>query len=193
MKIICIYKITNLVNNKIYIGSTSNYKERKYEHTSKLKRNIHINCHLQRSYNKHGKDNFKFEILEECKVEELLLKEKYYSDLYNSFKRGVGYNICPIMIGKNVKLAEETRIKMSKRMKEDFKTGKRSKNRMSELNAKKVYLYKDNILIKEYKSGAELAKEFKTTRFIVNQCIKRSKGEIINNKKSKFKGYKIIN
>lgn len=75
-----IYKITNVVNNKIYIGSTSNLYNRKHHHFSKLKHNKHSNPHLQNSYNKYGKDNFIFEILEECDINSLIEKEQYYLD-----------------------------------------------------------------------------------------------------------------
>lgn len=61
----CIYQIKNLINNKIYIGSTIRpaYK-RKYEHFSDLRKNKHCNTYLQRSFNKYGEQNFKFIILD---------------------------------------------------------------------------------------------------------------------------------
>lgn len=61
-----IYQIRNLINNKIYIGSTIRplYK-RKYEHFSELKASEHCNTYLQNSFNKYGKENFILEVLEE--------------------------------------------------------------------------------------------------------------------------------
>jgi len=75
-----IYKITNKVNNKIYIGNTNNFKRRKSQHISSLRKNKHTNIYLQNAWNKHGESNFKFEALEEI-IEKLKLnKEQEYLD-----------------------------------------------------------------------------------------------------------------
>ena len=58
-----IYKIENLINGKIYIGSSVDLLGRKNAHFSQLNRNIHGNKKLQNSFNKYGKDNFNFKIL----------------------------------------------------------------------------------------------------------------------------------
>lgn len=64
MKIISgIYQIVNLKNNKTYIGSSKNILRRWYIHKSALTHNRHHCIYLQRSWNKHGVDSFKFEIL----------------------------------------------------------------------------------------------------------------------------------
>lgn len=75
-----IYKIVNKLNGKIYIGSAVNLSNRKSSHFSKLRKNKHFNNHLQNSFNKYGKDNFEFIILEECNVENLIEREQYYID-----------------------------------------------------------------------------------------------------------------
>ncbi len=59
-----IYKITCLVNGKIYIGSTFNLSSRRAVHFSALKNKKHVNRHLQNAYNKYGGENFTFEYLE---------------------------------------------------------------------------------------------------------------------------------
>lgn len=85
-----IYKIINLVNNKIYIGSSNNIKKRFSHHKHSLINNKHYNKYLQNSFNKYTINNFKFEILEECSKENLLIREQYYLDLlkpeYNLLK-----------------------------------------------------------------------------------------------------------
>ena len=53
-----IYKITNKINNKIYIGSSYSISKRISEHKYQLRRNSHPNIHLQSSWNKYGEDNF---------------------------------------------------------------------------------------------------------------------------------------
>lgn len=89
-----IYKISNIITNKVYIGSAINIKNRWYKHTTALNKNKHHSIKLQRSYNKHGKDNFIYEIIKECDKNQLLILEQYYIDLYDSYNNG--YNSTPI-------------------------------------------------------------------------------------------------
>ncbi len=77
-----IYKITNIINNKIYIGSSISLNRRKYCHFYHLNNNKHHSKYLQNAWNKYGKENFIFEIIKECTKEELILTEQYYIDLY---------------------------------------------------------------------------------------------------------------
>ena len=90
-KIIGIYKITNLLNNKFYIGSSSDIRARKYLHFSMLKNNKHHSPILQRVYNKYGKKYLLFEVIEECDINLLIEKEQYYIDNLNP-----EYNCCKI-------------------------------------------------------------------------------------------------
>ena len=83
-----IYKITNKINNKPYIGSSNNIKRRWRQHISLLNNNKHHSIKLQRAWNKYGQDNFKFEILEECEVEKLLYLEQFYIDKYKAYFEG---------------------------------------------------------------------------------------------------------
>lgn len=61
-----IYRIRNLINEKIYIGSADNLDRRKNEHWKELRDQSHCNPHLQASWNKHGEISFTFEVVEEC-------------------------------------------------------------------------------------------------------------------------------
>ncbi len=87
-----IYKITNLVNNKVYIGSSKNIENRFYNHKIKLKKNKHINKHLQSAFNKYSIINFKFEILRECSIGILRRAEQFYINKYQSINNKYGYN-----------------------------------------------------------------------------------------------------
>lgn len=59
-----IYKIVNLTDGKIYIGSCKSFKKRAYQHCSRLKRRVHANNHLQNAWNKWGEESFLFEVVE---------------------------------------------------------------------------------------------------------------------------------
>ena len=87
----CVYIIKNKNNNKIYIGSTINFKKRAQEHKRDLEKNNHINKHLQKSYNKGNK--FTIEILEVCEKEQLILLETNYVLVNKSNDKNIGYNI----------------------------------------------------------------------------------------------------
>jgi group I intron endonuclease len=93
-RIIGIYGILNKLNNKIYVGSTNNLARRKREHFNQLKNNNHENRYLQLSYNKYGKDNFTFVVLEDnVKIEQLTERELYWINLKDSLNRDKGYNL----------------------------------------------------------------------------------------------------
>lgn len=89
------YKITNLKNNKFYIGITEKpIEERIKQHFKMLKNNTHSNYKLQEDYNFYGKENFKWELLESLDFNSH--EEGYYHEyeliqLNDSVKSG--YNI----------------------------------------------------------------------------------------------------
>lgn len=86
MKVCGIYKIINKRNGKFYIGSSTNIKIRWYTHTTQLLRNVHKNIHLQRAWNKYGRNNFQFQIMEQFgnnfSIKELLQEEQRLLDIY---------------------------------------------------------------------------------------------------------------
>lgn len=84
-----IYKITNIKNNKIYIGSSVNIATRITRHKVDLKRNMHPNTHLQRSFNKNTENTFVYEVIEYCDADRLLSLEQRYIDELNP-----EYNMC---------------------------------------------------------------------------------------------------
>lgn len=116
-----IYKITNLINNKVYIGKTKNsidirFKQHLYE-IDKLK----TKSLLHDAIKKYGVDNFKVEEIDSATcLQELNDKERFYINKYNSRNPKLGYNICiggeggpggPMFLGHKHSL--ETRAKMS--------------------------------------------------------------------------------
>lgn len=81
-----IYKIINRTNGKYYVGSSVNWQRRKVRHKHDLNHNIHDNVYLQRSWNKHGKDNFEFMITEKCDPILLIKREQDYLDIAKAEK-----------------------------------------------------------------------------------------------------------
>jgi len=86
-----IYKITNLINGKVYIGQTINYGKRLRAHKSKLKAGKHHNEHLQRAWDLQEGENFSFEALIECSVSEIDALEIAKIKEYDSIN--LGYNM----------------------------------------------------------------------------------------------------
>lgn len=84
-----IYKITNNINGKIYIGKTMrSIKQRWKEHLANIKKEECKNRPLYRAINKYGVENFSIEKIEECSDIILSDREKYWIEYYNSFKNG---------------------------------------------------------------------------------------------------------
>lgn len=89
-----IYKIINTINNKFYVGSTSNTKVRFREHRRKLRSGKHHCKHLQAAWNKYGEHTFVFVVVEEVTAQDGLfaaedkwLKEHHGTELcYNAGK-----------------------------------------------------------------------------------------------------------
>ena len=107
-----IYKTTNLINNKIYIGkrifTPDKFFRNKYYGSGKL---------LKNAINKYGLDNFKRDILEEVDNELLEEREIYWIKMYGSNNLEIGYNLT---IGGNSKygrkignMSDETKKKIS--------------------------------------------------------------------------------
>jgi group I intron endonuclease len=109
-----IYKIENLIDGKVYIGSSVNIFSRKQKHFWMLKKGIHDNSHLQNSYNKIGEDSFVFEVLEECNNDDLIIKENYYIFKYKSNNSEFGYNLATVNEFRRNTYNDEVKIKLSK-------------------------------------------------------------------------------
>lgn len=175
-----IYKIKNIINNNIYIGSTSNIKNRKKHHFTRLKANKHCNIHLQRSWNKYGKDSFKFEVIENnIEDNKLIEREQYYIDnlkpSYNMQKIAGGsalglkrskqtcLNISNSLKGK--KLTKEHRLKIS--------IGRKGKylGRENKISKPIIQYDMNNNFIKEYESINMASIENNIIRTGINNCL----------------------
>ena len=113
-KIIGIYLINNIINDKVYYGSSVDCERRWYQHKSSLNKNIHKNYHLQSSWNKYGKDTFIFNIVEKCSFDQLQIIEQKYLDIskqnvdkyYNIGKDAICWN-------RGLSLSNEHKSKLS--------------------------------------------------------------------------------
>lgn len=119
-----IYTITNMVNGKVYIGSTfDTFQKRWGNHIRKLRNNQHPNEHLQNAFNLYLEESFMFSIVEEIKDDSVILdREKHYIEEYKSSNREFGYNI-EVDPHKCI-VSEETKQKISNTLKEGYKTGR---------------------------------------------------------------------
>lgn len=105
-----VYKITN-PNNQIYVGSSKNI-ERRFKQYKYLRKNEQHK--VRNSILKYSYDNHKFEVIEECSLQELLIKERYYCLLYNVLDR-TNLNLkIPKLNDKNKCYSQDVLDKMSK-------------------------------------------------------------------------------
>lgn len=88
-----IYKLINMITNKIYIGKTS------VEIEKRIKRHFNeankgSNLYLHQAIRKYGKENFRVEQIDVAEtLEELAKKEKYWIEYYKSYEKEIGYNL----------------------------------------------------------------------------------------------------
>jgi group I intron endonuclease len=143
-----IYKITNNVNGKFYIGSAKSLSSRWRLHKSQLKNNKHHSIYLQRSFNKYGYSSFSFEIIECCEIEDLIEREQFYLD---SLKPQ--YNMAKIAGNcLGVKHSPESNYKRG-----NYNRGRYGKDHNS---SRPLYQYSlDGFLIKEWLSGKDVERD----------------------------------
>ena len=75
-----IYKITNLVNGKFYVGSSVRPRTRFGEHRRTLRTGEHHCGHLQRAWNKYGEANFRFEVVEHVDGDLAAAEERWLAE-----------------------------------------------------------------------------------------------------------------
>lgn len=109
-----IYTITNTQNGKIYVGYSKNLKTRKNKHFRDLLNKKHDNFYLQLDFDEYGKENFSYDILEECDEQLLASQENYWCNMLNVHNRDYGYNILPTNPYFKHSISKETRLKISK-------------------------------------------------------------------------------
>jgi group I intron endonuclease len=87
-----IYQIRNLVNGKLYIGSTKNFKYRRGDHIRSLRKSKSGCKALQNAWNKYGEDSFIFEIIYYVPLDmDIVWAEEQFIDFFDTVNNG--YNI----------------------------------------------------------------------------------------------------
>lgn len=178
-----IYKITNLHNGKIYIGSAYNLSNRISVHKMRLKDRTHKNPHLQNAWNKYGEDKFIFDVVEIVENKDLILeREQFYLDSFKAYNRDIGYNIARIAgNAAGVRPSKETRKKQSisaKRRPKRVISASHRENLSKALSGKGYKLnWKDVRMIrKEYVTGNQkqsfLAEKYKVSASTISEIIR---------------------
>jgi group I intron endonuclease len=109
-----IYKITCLLDGRIYVGKTRQSVAKRWEGHIDASQNKNAKMYISRAIQKYGEENFKIEQIEECKnAKEMKERESYYILLLNSYKKGIGFN-CKTESDEGFEvLPEESRLKRS--------------------------------------------------------------------------------
>lgn len=106
-----VYKITNIINGKMYIGQTINSLEDRWLRHRNDALSNRLDTHFARAIRKYGVDNFKVEIIDTAQSQdELTDKERYWIKYYNSIQKGYNETDASYKSGGNTyknKTAEE--------------------------------------------------------------------------------------
>lgn len=92
-KVSGIYLIRNLLDGKVYIGSSVNIRKRWQSHHQLLCKNKHHSSHLQRAWNRDGSDYFIFQVIELCSPDVLVEREQFWFNAHSACDARYGYNI----------------------------------------------------------------------------------------------------
>lgn len=96
MKIGGVYSIRNLINGKRYVGSAVYLTQRFCDHKKRLRKGRHHSIKMQRAWDKHGEDNFSFDVLEIVQDKTLLVtQEQKWIEFYRAAHPRKGYNVSP--------------------------------------------------------------------------------------------------
>lgn len=174
-----IYKITNKINGKVYIGQTKKtIEERFQEHLKKAK--IHTNRYLYDAMNKYGYENFIISQIEKCPDNNLDEREIFWIAFYQSNNKLYGYNMTVGGGGGNTWInnphKEETSKKLSQANKgKKHKMSNEWKQNITQSNKeKKTILINKNDLekdIKSFMSIEDICKKYNFSRkTFYNKC-----------------------
>lgn len=121
-----VYKITNTLNGRLYIGSAVSFSKRKKGHFGSLRKGRHVNKKLQLDFDKDGEDVFEWfvlQVVEEPTKDKLVAAEQSFLDSLKPY-----YNVCETAYSTlGIKHPEESKAKHSEAMKKQMADPKRRK------------------------------------------------------------------
>lgn len=184
-----IYKIENLMNHKIYYGSSTNLKKRLRDHKCELRKNTHNNKHLQSAWNLYSENSFSFNIVEEfyegeITNDELRNKETFYIQENKTYLDEFGYNLIPGGIGTlNLPCSDDKRKKISESNKGKVAWNKNcamsdeQKELLTKVKTekygKKIDVYSpDGVFIETLNSVRETNRKYKCGRNVITDSCK---------------------
>lgn len=160
-----VYGIFSKIDDRVYIGSATNFDLRKKTHFDKLKSNVHVNKPLQNFVNKYGIENIEFRVLAKCPSEYCIKLEQFFLDSFEN-----KFNIRVVAESNfGLKASDETKQKMSKVRKGKAIRGyglivtEETKFKMSEAGKNKVFTeeHKQNLKLAAQKRSKELSQKHK--------------------------------
>ena len=160
-----VYGIFSKIDDRVYIGSATNFDLRKKTHFDKLKSNVNVNKPLQNFVNKKKKKNVEFKVLAKCPSEYCIKLEQFFLDSFEN-----KFNIRLVAESNfGLKASDETKQKMSKVRKGKairgygFIVTEETKSKMSEAGKNKVFTdeHKQNLKLAAQKRSKELSQKYK--------------------------------
>ena len=161
-----IYKITNTVNGKCYVGSSISIRKRIAEHRWELRKNRHQNFHLQNAWNKYGEISFLFSILIYCNKDSLIFYEDRTIEALGTLNNASGYNLMPArrtdLTGSNYTEIRKQKAETQKRVMQSVE----ARERISRANKGRILSEETRARMSRARKGKKRSKEF---------CLKMSK------------------
>lgn len=161
-----IYKITNNINQKSYIGKTERSIQIRYkEH---LRHKDYLDLPLYRAFNKYGIENFSISQIEECNNEDLDDREIYWINFYQTYKNG--YN-CTKGGEGGIKTYEEDIDKIIQRYKNGERLDLLCKEFHHDYMSIKPHLEKKGVIIDTHAGPKKLSKKIQQIDPQTNEII----------------------
>lgn len=203
-----IYKITNDIDNKIYIGQTTkSLKKRWRQHKCCSTKPYFSQVVLYKAINEYGIEHFQMEKIEEVDNSKLDERERYWIKSYNSFHEGYnstlgGKNITLYEFNEKEIIQEYYQLKSARKVAEKYKVDHSTVNKIlnknhvkwygrREVNAVRIAAQKDELTL-HFNSIIECAEYFISNNLIKSKSIITVKGyicDVANNRKDSYYGW----